>query len=143
MKYMDGNRDLGFHRDKYEVIDIFGDPLDIRITKVSPFYLEGGRVIEMRELIYDGFNHIYYVFESGTIFYIGFFIEKRLERLKTINIGDTSDKLLSTFSDKYYSWELESIKENISYYTDPVTCEVQFVIRDTIIQKIYINFFLI
>jgi hypothetical protein len=67
-----------------------------------------------------------------------------LERLKTLNIGDTFEKLLSTFSDKYYLWdEVESIKENISYYTDPVVCEIQFVIKGTIIQKIFVNFILI
>ena len=143
IEIMNGNKDLGFHRDKYGVKDIFGEPLDINVTEVS-FNLVGGRVIEIRELIYDDFVHIYYVFESGIIFYIGFIIEKRLERLKTINIGDTSDKLLSTFSDEYYSWDVwENVKENISYYTDPVTCEIQFVIKDTIIQKIFVNFLLI
>jgi hypothetical protein len=132
---------LSFHKEKYEVIDIFGEPLNIKVTEVS-FNLVGGKVIEIRELIYDDFIHIYYIFEDGTIFYIGFIIEKKLERLKTINIGDTSEKLLSIFSDKYYSWEsVESIKENISYYIDPV--EVQFVINDKIIQKIYVNFLLI
>ncbi|MDR1840093.1 MAG: hypothetical protein LBQ93_10980 [Treponema sp.] len=140
VEIMNGNEDLSFHRDKYEVIDIFGEPLDINVTEVL-FNLAGGKVIEMRELIYDDFVHIYYVFESGIVFYIGFNIEKRLERLKTINIGDTSDKLLSTFSDEYYS--SENVKENISYYTDPVTYEIQFIIRDTIIQKIFVNFLLI
>jgi hypothetical protein len=143
VEIMNGNTDLSFHRDKYEVIDIFGEPLEINVTEVS-FNLAGGKVIEMRELIYDDFVHIYYVFESGIVFYIGFNIEKRLERLKTINIGDTSDKLLSTFSDEYYSWDVwENVKENISYCTDPVTCEIQFVIKDTIIQKIFVNFLLI
>jgi len=140
---MNGNTDLEFHRDKYEVIDIFGDPLAVNVIEVS-FNLSGGRVIEMRELVYDDFTHIYYVFESGIIFYIGFTIDKKLERLKTINIGDTSDKLLSTFYDEYYTWEdMKNIKENISYYTDSVPCEIQFVIKDTIIQRIFVNFLLI
>ena len=134
-----GNRNLSFHREKYEVIDMFGEPLDIIATEVS-FNLAGGRVIEKRELIYDDFIHIYYVFEDGTIFYEGFIIEKRLERLKTITIGDTSDKLLSTFPDKYYTWDEI---ENISFYTDPVICVIQFVIQDAIIQKIFVSFLLI
>jgi hypothetical protein len=143
VEIMNGNKGLDFHRDKYGVKDIFGEPLDINVRKVS-FNFVGGRVIEIHELIYDDFTHIYYIFESGTIFYEGFIIEKKLERLKTINIGDTSNKLLLTFSDKYYTWEeYENIKENISYYTDPVTCEIQFVIKDTIIQKIFVNFLLI
>ena len=140
---MNGNKDLDFHRDKYEVIDIFGEPLDINVIDTS-FYFEGGIVTEIRQLIYDDFIHNYYVFENGIIFYQGFIIEKRLERLKTINIGDTSDKLLSTFSDEYYTWEeLENINENISYYTNPLTCIIQFVIKDTLIQKISVNFLLI
>ena len=150
VEIMNGNTDLSFtdngiyrYKDNYGVIDIFGEPLDIIVTKVR-FYLVGGLVIEMRELIYDEFKHRYYVFENDQILYQGFFIEKRLERLKTVNIGDTSDKLLSSFSDKYYTWEeLERIKENISYYTDPVICEIQFVIRNTIIQNIFVNFLLI
>jgi hypothetical protein len=140
---MNGKKDLSFHKEKYEVIDIFGEPLNIKVTEVT-FNLVGGKVIEIRELIYDDFIHVYYIFEDGTIFYIGFIIEKKLERLKTINIGDTSERLLSIFSDKYYSWEnVESIKENISYYTDPVECEIQFVINDKKKKKIYVNFLLI
>ena len=143
VEIMNGKTGLSFHRGKYEVIDMFGEPLNVNVTEVS-FNLVGGRVIEKRELIYDDFIHMYYVFDDGTIFYEGFIIEKRLERLKTITIGDTSDKLLSTFSDRYYTWEeIENIKENISFYTDPVVCEIQFVIQDTIIQKIFVNFLLI
>ncbi|MDR1858607.1 MAG: hypothetical protein LBQ69_03980 [Treponema sp.] len=104
VEIMDGNTGLSFHREKYEVIDMFGEPLDINVTEVS-FNLAGGMIIEKHGLIYDDFIHIYYVFEDGTIFYEGFIIEKRLERLKTITIGDTSDKLLLTFPDKYYIWD--------------------------------------
>ena len=77
------------------------------------------------------------IFEDGTIFYEGFIIEKRPKRLKTITIGDTSDKLLSAFPDKYYTWD-----ENISFYTDPVICVIQFVIQDAVIKKIFVSFLL-
>jgi hypothetical protein len=142
VEIMDGNMGLSFHRDdygKYGVKDIFGEPLDIIATSTS-FYFEGGIVIEIRQLVYDDFIHNYYVFENGVTFYQGFIIEKRLERLKTINIGDTSDKLLSTFSDGYFT---STRSENIIYYTDPVTCEIEFVIKDKVIQKIYVNYLLI
>ena len=133
---MNGNNNLSFHRDKYAVIDIFGEPLDINCTGVS-FNMAGGTVIELRELIYDDFKHIYYVFEGGTIFYIGFIIEKRLERLKKINIGDTKEKLLSTFVDDYFSWN-----GRISFHTEPVTCEIQFIHENDIIVRIFVNFYL-
>ncbi|MCL1836560.1 MAG: hypothetical protein FWG46_03335 [Treponema sp.] len=143
---MKGNTSLNFHREEYKVIELFGEPLKINIQSVL-FNFIGGTVVELHEYVYDDFTHIYYIFENGLIFYIEFFIEKKLERLQTINIGDTSDKLLSTFHDKYYKWnEIETLKENISYYTDPdvdpAILEIQFIIKDKIIQKIFINFVL-
>jgi hypothetical protein len=140
---MNGNKNLSFRDGEDGVIKYFGKPLKIEIESVS-FYFEGGKVVEIQELVYSDCNHYYYVFENGKKLYNGFTIEKKLDRLKSINIGDTSEKLLSTFPDKYYSWEsLESIKEKISYYTDPVECEIQFIIANMIIQKIYVNFLLI
>jgi hypothetical protein len=134
---MNGIKDLSFHRGEYKVIDLFGKPLKINIEKVS-FSFEGGLVTEIHKYVYKDFVHYYYIFESGTIFYSGFVIENKLERLKTINIGDTADKLLSAFSDEYYTFD-----ENIIFYTDPVICEIQFIINDKIIQRIYVNYLLI
>jgi len=140
---MNGNKDISFWDGEDGVIKYFGEPLRIEIEAVS-FYFEGGKVVAMQELVYNDFVHYYYIFENGKKLYNGFFIENKLERLKSINIGDTSEKLLSTFSDRYFLWEsVESIKENISYYTDPVECEIQFVINKSIIQKIFVNFLLI
>jgi hypothetical protein len=130
---------LDFHRDKYKVIEYFGEPLEINIIPTI-FNFAGGVVIEIHKYVYADLIHYYYVFESGTIFYNGFMIEKNLERLKTINIGDTKDKLLSKFSDKYYS---NDKSENISYYTDPVICDIQFIIENNTIQKIFVNYILI
>jgi len=96
-----GNKYLKFHRDEYKIIEYFGEPFEIRITPAS-FYFEGGKVVEYHQYFYDDFIHYYYIFEDGTILYKGFIIERKQERLKTINIGDTSDKLLSTFSDRYF-----------------------------------------
>jgi hypothetical protein len=136
---INGFVNLNFHRDEYKVIEYFGEPLEINIIPTH-FSLAGGVVIEIHEYIYADLIHYYYVFESGTIFYNGFRIEKKIERLKTINIGDTKDKLLLTFSDKYY---LSEKSENISYYTDPVICDIQFIIENNIIQNIYVNYILI
>jgi len=130
---------LNFHRDEYKVIEYFGEPLEINIIPTL-FNFAGEMVIEIHEYVYADLKHYYYVFESRIIFYNGFKIEKKLERLKTINIENTKDKLLSTFSDEYYSSEKS---ENISYYTDPVVCEIQFIIENNIIRKIYVNYILI
>jgi hypothetical protein len=139
VEIMNGFVNLSFHRDEYKVNEYFGEPLKINIIPTN-FDLAGGVVIEIHEYVYTDLKHYYYVFENGTIFYNGFSIEKKLERLKTINIGDTKNKLLSTFSDKYYSSEKS---ENINYYTDPVVCDIQFVIENNIIKQIYVNYILI
>jgi hypothetical protein len=137
IEIMNGNKDLTFHRDEYKIIEHFGEPLKVNIQPVS-FNFSGGKVVELHEYIYDDFVHYYYIFENESIFYNGFIIENGLERLKTINIGDTLDKLLSTFSDKYY------LQENIIiYYTDPVICEIRFIFKDEIINKIFVNYLLI
>ena len=137
---MDGNRDLGFHRDEFEVIELFGKPIEIRIVPVN-FNMQGGVVVEIHEYVYHDFIHHYYIFESGEIFYIGFIIENRLERLRTINIGDTFEELLSKFYDDFFTWEHDGFN-TITFYTDPVMCSIQFVIRDGIIERISVNFFL-
>jgi hypothetical protein len=140
---LNGNRDTSFSNGENGVINFFGAPLEESKIPTS-FDFETAEIVEIHELIYDDFVHRYYVSKSGHKLYSGFFITKKLDRLKSVNIGDTSEKLASTFTDKYYTWlEYERIKENISYYTDPVVCEIQFVIENSIIQKIWCNFLLI
>jgi hypothetical protein len=140
---LNGNNDLSFQHGSEGVINFFGKPSEENRIPTS-FYFEGGIVIQIHELIYNDLTHRYYVFESGRELYYGFFVTKPLDRLNSVEIGDTSEKLLSTFSDKYYTWDnVESIKENISYYTDPVVCEIQFVIKEGIIKMIACNFLLI
>jgi hypothetical protein len=140
---LNGNNDLSFQHGSDGVINFFGRPLEENRISTS-FYFEGGTVIQIHELIYNDLTHRYYVFENGRELYYGYFVTKTLDRLKSIKIGDTSEKLLSTFFDKYYTWDnVESIKENISYYTDPVVCEIQFVIKEGIIKMIACNFLLI
>ena len=137
---LNGNTDLSFIHGKDGVKDFFGAPISENIIKTL-FYFEGNKIIEILELVYNDFIHQYYVSESGSKIYSGFFITKELE---TINIGDSSDKLISTFTDKYFTWtENEKINENISYYTNPVVCEIQFAIKNSIIIKIWCNFLLI
>ena len=131
------NNNLSFHRDDYEIKSIFGEPLSINETEVD-FWMSGGIVTKIQELVFEDFTHIYYLYEDGTIFYMGFIIEKYLDRLKTINIGDTEEKLLSTFNDRHYLTD-----ENIIFYTEPVTAEIQFIINNSIIEGIYVSFYLL
>ena len=137
---MDGRKNLGFHRDEFEVIELFGEQIEIRILPVN-FNMVGGIVVEIHEYVYEDFIHHYYIFEGGGIFYMGFMIESRLERLRTINIGDTVEKLLSKFSDNFFTWEHDGFK-TITFNTDPLICSIQFTIRDGIIERIFVNFFL-
>ena len=132
---MNGNAHLGFHRDEYKVVELFGDPLEIIVTPVS-FYFQGGTVTEFHEYVYADCTHYYYIFEDGTIFYVGFAIKRELERLKMINIDDTVDTLLSTFSDRYRRDENTG---NIRYYIDSADWEILFVIKDATIQSIHAN----
>jgi hypothetical protein len=140
---LNGNRDVSFRNGENGVIDFFGEPDEENKTPVS-FHFEGATVVEIQELVYGDIRHRYYKSESGLKLYSGFLITKKSDRLKTINIGDTSEKLRSQFTDTYHDWaEYEDIEENISYYTDPVVCEIQFVIKGSIIQEIWCNFLLI
>jgi len=135
---MNGFKDLDFHRDEYKIIQYFGEPLEIKIESIS-FSMLGGTATEIHYYIYNDFTHYYYIFDNDAILYIGFFIENKLDRLKTINIGDSYEKLLTTFKDKYNTWEeVESIKENISYYTN--IGDIQFYIKNGIILKIYVKY---
>jgi hypothetical protein len=138
---MNGNGELGFHRDEYNIIKLFGEPNEIKISPVDSYSLQGGIVIELHEYIFDDFIHIYYIFENGIIFYIGFYIDKKLDRLKTINIGDTYDKLLSTFIDEFFSWENDGLLR-ITFYTEPISCEIRFIIKNKIIERIFVNYLL-
>jgi hypothetical protein len=140
---LNGDKNLSSTDGEDGVINFFGDPISENKIPVS-FIFEGGKIIEIYELVYEDLVHRYYVSESGHKLYEGFFVKKKLDRLISINIDDTSEKLLSTFVDKYYTWtEYENIKENISYYTDPVVCEIQFVIKNNVIEMIWCNFLLL
>jgi hypothetical protein len=139
---MDGNIESSFEKGIEDIINIYGEPIDIRIIPVSITY-RSEKVKEMREYIYKDFIHSYYISQNGKEFYRGFSIEKKSERLKTINIGDSSDKLLSVFSDKsdfidsdftfrnnftirYYIWHPQSY----DYY------QIKFIIRNNKIENI-------
>jgi hypothetical protein len=100
---------LFHHIGEYKVIDLFGEPLEI----VNGNYSEdigNGMILKSYYYVYDDFTHYYYVIENELILYGGFFIDKKLKILTTINIGDTAEKILSTFTDDYGGYPDESIK---------------------------------
>jgi hypothetical protein len=149
---LNGYKDVSFRDGEDGVINAFGEPLKENRIATS-FGFEGGEVVEIYELIYKDITHQYYVFESGHKLYSGCYIDKKVNRLKTINIGDNAKILKSIFSDEYTTMDkykqyyskddFEKIKENISYCTNPVECEIVFIIKDGIIQQISCNFLLI
>jgi hypothetical protein len=103
MEILSGNTDVSFKNREDGVIKFFGNPVEENKIPVS-FIFEGGKIIEIHELVYEDLIHRYYIPESGYKLYQGFSITNKLDRLISINIGDTSEKLLSAFDDKYYTW---------------------------------------
>jgi hypothetical protein len=100
---------LYHHIGEYKIIELFGEPLEI----VNGNYSEDigdGMILKSYNYVYDDFTHYYYVIENELILYGGFFIDKKLERLTTINIGDTAEKIILTFTDDYGGYSDESIK---------------------------------
>ena len=122
------------------ILTYFGEPLEINIIPTNPvFYFSGGRVIEIHEYIYEDLLHSFLVFENEMILYTALIIKKRLDRLRTINIGDSLELLLSTFSDRYWiSERADAI--TITYDPDPLLPRIEFVIRDSVIQRIVVGF---
>jgi hypothetical protein len=144
---MDGLKDFTWEKGNIGVEKIFGMADEINVLTFEPFWFQGGTVIEIHEYIYEDFIHLYYVFEysdyvteNNRKMYSGFRIVNRLDRLKTINIGDTSEILLSTFSDRCFSWESNDF-EFISFHIGH--CEVLFRVYNGIIDRIIVNFLLV
>jgi hypothetical protein len=139
---MDGNIESSFEKGIEGIVNIYGEPIDIRIIPVSTIH-EFEKIKEIHEYIYKDIIHSYYISQDGKEFYRGFSVEKKSERLKTINIGDSSDKLLSAFSEKsdfidsdftfrnnftirYYMWN----PQNYDHY------QIKFIIRNNKIENI-------
>ena len=123
--------------DQYGVTKYYGVFVEEKITTITPFYFEGGNVIQLRELIYNDITHYYYIFDTGKQLYKGVEIKNPLTRLITINIGDTYDKLIESFGNDYYYGG----KEYISYFG--FQGEVIFSIEGNRIKKIFVNYLLI
>jgi hypothetical protein len=133
----------GDENDENGVIATYGIPISDEIIEYSDNKrYEGGMSLKgIREIVYEDLTHRYYVFINRSNierqFYVDVVIDKELERLKTVNIGDTSEKILTVFGNNY--WRKDG--ENIIYMWGGDTTEethrwVKFSIENDIIIKI-------
>jgi hypothetical protein len=133
----------GDENDENGVIDTYGMPIrDEIIEYTDGRRYEGGLSLTgIREITYEDLTHRYYVFinRNNTVrqFYNDVFVNTKLNRLKMINIGDTSEKLLTVFSGNYWRKDGEDI---IYMWGGDDTGEtyrwVKFSIENNIITKI-------
>jgi hypothetical protein len=119
-------------KDKNGVIEIYGEPIEDTI-RINPqtFSFRGGKVKGVRELTYKDLLHRYYIYEDDTQFYVHVLANKPVDRLKSINIGDFSEKIITTFGGNYYQDGGEDIIYDLG--NDSI---VIFFIRDKIINGI-------
>ena len=131
-----------FYYDKNDVIDFYGIPLEETI-EVANFFRSTFGIIAERKLIYDDLIFIYFVFENNSERLQRVEINRPLERLKTINIGDNANKIREEFGNIFweskYRYEHEilfRLRYNGEYPYDLV-----FLIENNIIIKIECNYF--
>ncbi|MDR0561118.1 MAG: hypothetical protein LBG73_00320 [Spirochaetaceae bacterium] len=123
--------------DENGVTRIYGTPLADTVVSIIPFTFEGVLITGLRELTYEDLKHTYFVSDKGGQLYAYVEVSKKNNRLKTINIGDSVEKLIDVFGNHYFKGDGESI----SYYG--LTEEVIFVIENNSIQRIVCYYLLI
>lgn len=134
---LDNNIYKGSDEDKDGVINTYGEPLKDEIIEYSDgLRYEGGMsLIGIREITYEDLIHRYYVFinrsNNERQFYMDVSVNNKLDRLKTINIGDTAESVIKIFGNNYYRME----GEDIMYIVDEIKL-LRFYIIDNIIVKI-------
>jgi hypothetical protein len=99
----------GSDNDENGVINTYGVPLkDETIEYSDGQRYEGGRLTGIREITYEDLTHRYYIFTRYAQ-YVDVILDKKLDRLKTINIGASSEKVLAAFGGNYWRKEGEDI----------------------------------
>jgi hypothetical protein len=125
-------------KNKNGVIKIYGEPIEdtIRINSET-FFFRGGKVKGVREIKYEDLLHRYYIYEDDTQFYVHVLANKPMDRLKSINIGDFSEKIIITFGKNYYQdggediiYDLENDSSVIFFIRDKIIHGVLYVIND-------------
>jgi hypothetical protein len=108
--------------DENGVIDTYGEPLKDEIVEYSDgLRYEGGRtLIGFREISYEDLIHRYFVFVNRSNiqsqFYKDVIVNKKLDRLTTVNIGSSTEEIIAAFGniegrrdgeDLRYMWNLD------------------------------------
>ena len=91
------------YSDPDQISDIYGKDFKDVIEEIKPSNFEGGTIVKLRTLKYQDLEHVFYVFESGKQLYAFLEITHTLDRLKTIRIGDSQEKVKSVFGSDYYT----------------------------------------
>jgi hypothetical protein len=137
---LDKNIYNGSDEDKDGVVNTYGKPIKDEIIEYSDgLRYEGGMTLKgIREIIYEDLTHRYYVFinRSGDErqFYMDVLVDTKLDRLKTINIGDTTENVIEIFGNNYYRKE----DEDIIYLVDDIKLLRFYIIENKIIKIAYI-----
>jgi hypothetical protein len=102
------------------VINTYGKPIKDEIIEHSDgFRYEGGMTLTgIREITYEDLMHRYYIFINRNNierqFYMDVTVNKKLDRLKMINIGVTFEEIMAVFGSNY--WRKDG--EDIIYFWD-------------------------
>jgi hypothetical protein len=125
--------------DENGVINTYGVPIKDEIIEYSDGQrYEGGLYLTgIREITYEDLIHRYYVFTGGVQYYIDVIINKRLDRLTSVNIGVTSEEVTAVFGNNYWRKEGEDIIYTLSddHSSEPLRW-VKFSIENNSIIKI-------
>jgi hypothetical protein len=85
----------------------------------------------VREITYNDLLHRYYIYDDNTQMYVHVLAYKKLDRLRTINIGDPARKLISIFGETYHQDGGEDILYSLNTGTSII-----FFVRDALITGI-------
>jgi hypothetical protein len=121
------------------VINTYGVPTKDEITEYSDGkrYEGGGYLSGIREITYEDLKHRYYVFTNGDQCYVDVNVDKKLDRLTTINIGSASEEITAVFGSSYWRKEGEDIIYMLGGDGSPDPLRwVRFSIENNIVIKI-------
>ena len=120
--------------DENSVTNFYGEPIRDEIIEYSDgrSYAGGLILTGIREITYEDLLHRYYIFNKGVPYYVEAIVSEKLDRLTTINIGATSEEVITVFGENY------SFKEgkDIVYRIDEGIRMVKFSIENNIVNKI-------
>ena len=124
--------------DENGVINTYGVPIKDEIVEYSDGQkYEGGLYLSgIREIVYEDLIHRYYVFTKGVQYYVDVIINKKLDRLTSINIGSSSEEITAIFGNNYWRKEGEDIIYMLSDDPSSGYRWIKFSIENNVITKI-------